>query len=346
MINWGIVGHEWAVQLLAGDLAAGRLRHAYLFAGPPGIGKRTLAVKFAQAINCLSPVAGDPPGACGACRPCVLLGKQAHPDAPLVQSGQLGPGAARGGRSSAESRTIKIEQVRELERQTALAPYEAKYRTPLLLRFHEATPAAQNALLKTLEEPPAQVVLLLTADSADRLLPTIVSRCQVLNLRPLAVPQVEAALRAAGPAADRAQLLAHLSGGRIGWALSAAEDDRPLERRSARLQEMLGLLAAPRRDRRTYAEALAGRGRSEVGETLELWQTWWRDVLLSACQAHAPTANVDHMENVRRLAEQVSAAQALVVLQAIRRTAQAIERNANVRLALEVLMFDLPAARA
>jgi DNA polymerase-3 subunit delta' len=328
--------------MLARDVAAGRLRHAYLFAGPPGIGKRTLALKFAQALNCegtLTP--------CNACRPCTLIAKQAHPDAPLIHSGQAPSARAEAKRGEAErsaaARSLKIEQVRDLERQVALAPYEARYRTPILLRFHEATLAAQNALLKTLEEPPAQVILLLTADSADWLLPTIVSRCQVLALRPLPTALVEQALiERWGIEAARARLLASLSGGRLGWAVKASADDEHLARRSERLGEMLALVNSTRRARLAYAETLSKRGRAEVGEILELWQNWWRDVLLAASEAATALTNVDQTEAIRWLGSQVGPAQALHALESIRSTGEALDRNANVRLALDVMLLDLP----
>jgi DNA polymerase III subunit delta' len=345
--DWGIIGHEWAVELLARDLAGGaqgrRLGHAYLFAGPPCIGKRTLALKFAQAINCVTPDRDLALGGCGECRPCTLIAKGRHPDAPIVQSGEASASASSRSRKS-DSHSLRIEQVRDLERQVALAPYEARYRTPILLRFHEATTGAQNALLKTLEEPPPQVVLLLTADSPDRLLPTITSRCQVLYLRPLPPDTVEQALRERGVESEQAHLLARLSGGRVGWAVSAAEDSQLLERRAELLDEMLALLPAPRRTRAAFADAFAKRGRDEVTETLELWQTWWRDVLLAAGQAEAPAANVDRVEAIQQLASRVEPARLHTFLQAMRGTVAAIERNANMRLALEVLLFDLPVA--
>jgi DNA polymerase-3 subunit delta' len=334
---WNLIGHQWAVQHLQRDLARGRLRHAYLFAGVPGIGKRTLALQFAQAVHCL-----NPPGPCGQCRPCRLIAKGGHPDALVIHSEQM-PRKSRSGEDS-QTRSIKIEQMRELEQLIALSPYESHHRTPLILRFHEATAAAQNALLKTLEEPPAQVVLLLTTDSPDLLLPTIVSRCQVLLMRPLPVASVESALLERGAPPAQAALLAHLSGGRIGWALQAATDQGVLAERQAQLEEMLALLAAPPRDRRQYAEVLGKRGRLAVAATLELWQTWWRDVLLAASRAQAPLANVDYGERIQHLAERLEPARVHTFLQALRATGHALERNGNARLALEVLMFDFPGA--
>ena len=346
MGTWGIFGHDWAVELLARDLAGDRLRHAYLFTGPSGIGKRSLAVKFAQAINCLSP--SRP---CGECRPCTLIAKGLHPDAPLVHSGLTVSGAAAVGRAARAGRTqdggprsIKIEQARELERMVALTPYEARYRTPILLRFHEATTAAQNALLKTLEEPPPRVVFLLTADSLDRLLPTIVSRCESLKLRPLPIVATKEALMLRWRIEPgRAELLAHLSAGRIGWAAAMSSDDERLTQQAQQIEEMLGLLALrPRRGRLAYAEALAKRGRDKVEETLALWQVWWRDVLLAANAANAPYANLDRAETVGLIAQFVGAERAYEALRALYRTQEAIERNANLRLALEVLALDLP----
>lgn len=358
MNDWDIVGHEWAVELLAHQVADGRLRHAYLFTGPPGIGKRTLAFKFAQVINCLSasplpPLpAGEGPGvrACGECRPCALIAKAAHPDVPLVHSGSPSVGASgrdgKGAKGEGQSRSIKIDQMRELERQMALAPYEAKYRVPILLRFHEATTGAQNALLKTLEEPPPQVVIVLTADSPDLLLPTIVSRCELLNLRPLPIARVKDVLIARWNVADeRAQLLAHLSGGRIGWAVRLSQDEARLARRAERLDALTKLIAAPRRIRMTYAEALAKRPRDEIGETLDLWLTWWRDVLLAASLAKAPFANVDYAETIRGHADRIGPARARAAVEAVRQTGEALDRNANLRLTLEVLTLDLPVVK-
>ncbi|MBI3760301.1 MAG: DNA polymerase III subunit delta' [Chloroflexi bacterium] len=360
MNDWDIVGHEWAVELLSRDLAGGRLRHAYLFAGPPGIGKRTLALKFAQVINCLSPSplppvpAGEAAGvrACGECRPCTLIAKGSHPDVPIVHSGV--PSSTTSSRrpstatrnSPGEGRSIKIDQVRDLERQVSLAPYEATYRVPILLRFHEATTGAQNALLKTLEEPPPQVVILLTADSPDLLLPTIVSRCDVLNLRPTSIAKAKEALaQRRGVAGERAELLAHLSGGRLGWAVRMSEDEERLAQRNERLDKLLGLIAAPRRARMAYAEALAKRPREEVYELLDLWLTWWRDVLLASSHAGAPFANADRIEIIRGLADRIDPERARAAIEAIRKTGEAIDRNANLRLALEVLALDLPALK-
>jgi DNA polymerase III delta prime subunit len=153
---WSILGHAWAIDLLRRHIRAGGVRHAYLFTGPDQVGKRTLAVAFAQALTC--PEVPEPGEACGRCRTCETMRAGTHPDLSIVR---LVPGDSE----------IKIDQVRELQRQLALTPRQAARRVALLVDFDAANESAQNALLKTLEEPAEKVVLLLTAGSSAGLLP-------------------------------------------------------------------------------------------------------------------------------------------------------------------------------
>ena len=229
--HWGLIGHEWAVQLLREHVASGQVRPAYLFTGPRGVGRRTLALRLAQAINCEQPSAPGEP--CRACRACTHLEAMQHPDLHIVQAER-------------EGGFLKVDQIRELQRGLSLHPYEAKKRIALLLRFEEARrDEAANILLKTLEEPPALVTLLLTAESPERLLPTIVSRCEVLRLRPAPLPAVAGALESQwGLEPERARLLAHISAGRPGYALRLSQDAALLEQRSTQLaRTRLGRLA-------------------------------------------------------------------------------------------------------
>ncbi len=146
--------------------------------------------------------------------------------------------------AEAEGGTLKVEQVREDEVPRTPA-VSIPFKVVLFLRFQEANASAQNALLKTLEEAPAYALLLLTADNAEQLLPTIVSRCEVLRLRPTSTEAVTAFLTAQGVEAERARLLGHLSGGRPGYALRLAADEQTLTFRAERLEELRELLALP-----------------------------------------------------------------------------------------------------
>jgi DNA polymerase-3 subunit delta' len=295
------------------------------------VGKRTVVAEFARALLCPQ---SDPP--CGQCRHCTLAAKGAHPDLLTVTP------ILSGKRVRAEK--IKIEPVRQLIYDLTLKPLEAKRRVARLLNFDAANTETMNACLKTLEEPPNNVVILLTAESADALLPTIVSRCEVIALRPLPLNTVREALitRWLAPA-EQANLLAHLSGGRLGWAVRMAQDGEALEERGQKLDELQALLQGSRVQRFAYAERLAREGSLDrVQDTLALWQSFWRDVLLTSARADVPLTHPDRAEDIRALAAHLSPDAAQQALVRLRHTSELLERNMNVRLALEVLLLAWP----
>lgn len=327
--NWPVIGHNWAVERLAGDLSRGRARHAYLFTGPAGIGKRTLASAFAQAALC---VEENPP--CGDCRICKLITDSKHPDVSLVTpitSGRI-----------IKKAKITIEQIRALIRDFTLHPVEARRRVALCTDFEAATPAAANALLKTLEEPPGKGIIILTANSEEALLPTIVSRCERLTLRPLSRDKVQQALKTHwGAEEDQAAFLASLSNGRLGWAAHLLEDCASLERRSAHLESLRQMLPAVRRTRFDFANSLA-QDRETLLEALEVWQGWWRDVYLAGAGTAVGLMNINYEKTIRRVAEKVSPAEAAQAIRSITHTLEQLQMNANTRLAVEVLLLKLP----
>lgn len=330
-MTWDVLGHPLVVERLRHDIAHDRVRHAYLFTGPDGIGKRTLVAEFSRALLCAQ---AAPP--CGQCRACALTQRGSHPDLLTVEPVVSG--------KSVRAAKIKIEPVRDLIHDLQLKPVEAARRVARLLRFDAANPEAQNAFLKTLEEPPGQVVLLLTAERADDLLPTIVSRCEVVALRPLPRQAVREALitRWLVPA-ERADLLANLSQGRLGWAVRMQQDEAALAARAQKLDDLAALVAGSRVTRFAYAERLAKEGSIErIQDTLDLWLAYWRDVLLAASGAEAALANPDREGEIRRLAQTVTPAAASQVMVGLRRTGELLEKNANTRLALEVCLLDWP----
>jgi DNA polymerase-3 subunit delta' len=326
-MTWGMLGHEWAVQLLQQNVAEAHFRHAYLFTGPQGVGRRTLALRFAQALNCPQPLAPGVP--CLECSTCTRLERMEHPDLAVVQAESVGG-------------TLKVEQVRDLQHSLALAPYEARYRIALLLRFEEAHTSAANALLKTLEEPPPQVVLVLTAENAESLLPTIVSRCEVLRLRPLSLETVSQGLQERwGLPVEQAQLLAHLSGGRPGYALFLHQNPAQQGLRQNWLNDHQRLLASGRVERFAYSEK-HWKDKEQLRLVLLTWLSLWRDVLLRASGASAPIANLDRGEEVEELAGRFDSHTASGMVAALQRTLDQIDRNVNARLAMDVLLLDLP----
>lgn len=324
--NWNLIGHEWAVDMLKKHIVNGTVRHAYLLTGPPGLGRRTLALRVAQALNCQTPL--EPGVPCGECRDCRQIAAMQHADLIVVQA-------------EAEAGILKVDQVREARRTLTLKPYQAKYRVALFLRFQEANDNAANALLKTLEEAPSYAVLILTADNPEQLLPTIVSRCEVLRLRPLRVEEVQAELETRGLETELARLIAHISGGRFGYALRLTEDASLLENREERLNDLQGLMSASRVEKFSYADKLT-KSKEAMRQTILIWLSYWRDVMLRSAQAKAPLVNIDRNVEIEDLAGRLDLSATRTVVSGLEEVLEKMEKNVNPRLLAEVLLLDLP----
>jgi DNA polymerase-3 subunit delta' len=324
---WDLVGHEGAVHLLRSDIASGRVAHAYLFTGADGIGKRTLALQMARAVNCEAPPA--PGESCGKCRACTLIGAEKHPDLFVLRP--EGPGER-----------ILVDAARTVVRAVMLKPSEAARRIALLTDFHRALPNAANALLKTIEEPPPSAILLLTAETADELLPTITSRCRVVPLRPLPESVVAEALRDRWKLpSGRAEVLARLSGGRLGWAVDQTPWEDLESERNALFGQWMEILQG-NRSTRFAAARKAAADRGELRSALQSWESFGHDLLLRSLSKDAEVTNIDFFPQLNALAERVSPRQARRWLTALRRAEEQIDRNANVRLALEAAFLDAP----
>lgn len=321
--TWSIIGHNWAVDMLRRAVNAGRLSHALLITGSPNVGKGTLARCLAQELLC---TADQSP--CGACRACRLVANGHHPDLRWIEP--------QGG-------YLKISQVRELTHQLALSPFEGPCQIAVLDRFELATTGAANALLKTLEEPPPRVILVLLAQQAEVLLPTVVSRCQVIALRPIPRSLIEQALiEQWNVAAEEAEFLSHVCGGRLGWAISTLTSPALLEHRTQRLADLVRLLHSTRVTRFAYADSLARQAPESILESLELWTVWWRDVLLLTNHSSVPLTNVDRQTELGQVAELCSISTVQAALNALQNTVHQLSQNANSRLALEILLLNLP----
>ncbi len=323
LTHWPVVGHEWAVLNLDRAVTENRAAQAYLISGPAHIGKTTLARALALALNCESKA--DQPDL--NCRSCKLIQSDRHPDVQMIE-----PDGAR----------IKIDQVRALQHDLALSPVEGKFRVAIFDQFELATIEAQNALLKTLEEPPAYAVLIVLASDPELLLPTIISRCQLITLRPLTVAQVRAALIDQWKVeSDQANLLAHLSGGRLGWAITAASDRSIMETRSKFLDDLVQLLKSERVTRFAYAEDLT-RKDGHARAAIEVWQTWWRDVMLAANHSSAEPINIDRGVEIASISKQIDLDRAHAAVEACAKATWQIDRNAAARQVMEVLLLDFP----
>lgn len=327
--DWQIIGHEWAVDFLQRALQKSRNRHAYLIAGSPSLGKMTLALAFARALNCEAETPSERP--CFACRSCAAIGRGNDPD--LIVAG------------ADDGAPLKIDDIRNVSRLLALKPYSSRNRIAIFDDFHLVAPLAQDALLKTLEEPAAHAIVLVLAASVERVLPTIRSRAQQINLRPAPPKLIKTQLIARGCEEQAADLIARLSGGRLGWALGAIEDDEVLTLRREMLDLLRDVLAGTRLPRLKAADKLSrrvGQDKALLRNILEIWQSYWRDVLLQCYDSPVKPCNSDRRDEIRALASGIEAARALAALEATRRTLRSLDTNANLRLALDALFLDYP----
>jgi DNA polymerase-3 subunit delta' len=337
--NWNLIGHEWAVDMLKKHVANGATRHAYLFAGPPGLGRRTLALRFAQALNCQTPVEpGIPCG--GTCRDCRQIAAMQHADLSVIEPTIKDPDNSKG-LIPAPNGEIRIQQIRELQKTINLKPYQSRYRVLIFLRFHQASVEASNALLKTLEEAPSYAVLILTADNPEQLLPTIVSRCEVLRLRSVGIAEVQRALEGRGVESSRAKQIAHISGGRFGYALQLIENGALLDKREERLNDLQSLISASRVEKFVYADKLS-RDKDAMRQAILIWLSYWRDVMLRSVQAETPLVNVDRNVEIEDLAGRLDLSAARMVVSGLEDVLKKMEKNVNSRLLAEVLLLDLP----
>jgi DNA polymerase-3 subunit delta' len=324
---WKVIGQDKILSLLDYSLKANAIAHAYLIVGPRHVGKGTLACNLAQALNC-----DGPELPCGQCRSCqrILAGK--HADVTPI---------------GLDSKTeISIDDIRGLQRLANLPPYEGKYKVFIIDDAEYLSTEAANSLLKILEEPPQRVVWLLLATEEERLLPTIVSRCQRLELKPVPSEQVQETLvNSYNVEANRAKLLVQLCHGRLGWALSALANDDTLEQRSQRIDRLGSLLTAGLGQRFAYAQELASQfsqNRRAGTEVIELWLDWWRDLMLIKGGCKEAIINVDYEVALEEQAGRLSLSEIKGCLSNLGLLQEGIFKNVNPRLALEWLMLNLP----
>ena len=332
--DWNIVGHDHAINGLRRALLSDHVRHAYLFTGPEHIGKALLARRLAQTLLCTG---GPDPNAapqnpCNTCLSCRKVMHNNHPDVHYI---------AR----PPERQFILIEQVRALQSDTSRKTLEGRRNVFIIDGMHEMNVQSANCLLKTLEEPEPDVILLLTAPDPAQLLPTILSRVQQISLNLLTTRQIKSALQQQWQVEpDEATLIAALAAGRMGWAVRAIEKEEMLEDRKSQLETLARLPSLGTAQRFDIAQRLSADS-DKLRDILELWLLWWRDMLLAANNSLDLVVNVDMSATIQRQAARVGPLQSQRMVRAILGTMEALDQNVNARIALEVLMLDLPSMR-
>ncbi len=317
-----VLGHDRQKDILRRALDSGRLAHAYLFEGPDGVGKRLMALAVARAVVCAE---GKGCGDCAACR---KIDHNNHPDLHIVE---------------ADGASIKIEQIRALQKEMSFRPLEAPKKICLIDGAEKMNPAAGNALLKTLEEPNGEALMILLTSQPEGVLSTIRSRCQRLPFTRLPRQTIQQVLlERLGVDETQGHILAALSEGSFKKALGK-DRDLYLEKRRELLKALTALSPGSILPLFDLAQELVEE-KDRLGEILEIFQAFYRDLLLVRHgRPDSELVNVDLREKVNRNAQRESVGSLLAKLDAISAARRHLDRNVNKQLAMEVLLLKLAA---
>ena len=323
-----IIGQEKAKKILCRSLAEDKIGHAYLFRGPDGVGKKSTALSFAAYLNCQNRKGDD---FCGHCSSCRKFAAASHPDylELLPTSGSL-----------------KIDQIRELKKKLTFPPFEARFRVVLIPDIHQTLSRKEvgNSLLKTLEEPPADTVLILTADESGSVLPTIMSRCQVIPFHSLPLQEISALLTAKqAMGLQEAVTLATVAGGSLGRAMMLADAGMLTLRRE--VVESLQTLHVNDGAVVETVMGLAGRVaelKEELNDFLDLLKSWVRDMLLLRLGGGLPLAmNQDLCHLYESVGDRWSVADLLGKLDCLELARKQLNHNCNKVSVCEILFWKL-----
>lgn len=320
-----ILGHSKPIGLLQRAIRNDRLAHSYLFLGNEGIGKKLVALQFAKTLNCLNGgnVEGD---SCDQCLSCKKIDSLIHPDVLILEP---------------ENQTLKVEQVRQMQRDLAFRPYEGKYRICILSSADRMAPHMSNTLLKTLEEPPPYTILILLANHVRLILPTILSRCQLIRFNPLPISLVSQYLREKqGVDEGEARLFASLSEGSPGKALEIKDEIRKI-RREELLEDLIGEKSLSPKKMQGWVNSLPTQERESLLLVLEVAKTLLRDMLIvKTLREGSKIIHSDLLHQIKTLTSNWQIASLLKRMEILHQTTFAIRNNANTELALETMMLS------
>lgn len=312
-----IKGQDRPVRILKEYISQGRLSRAYLFTGPQGIGKRLIAQTLAKAINCEKELLDS----CDKCASCLKIDKNAHPDIHSIDT--------------QDSDSIKIEYIRNLQREINLKPYEAKFKVFIIDNAHLLTAEAQNCILKVLEEPPANSLIILVSAKPMLLFKTIVSRCQVLKFYPLSRAELAEILKNDYALENNlAHFLAYFCEGRLGESLRLKDTDIMPEKN--RIIDEFVISGE------SGLEAIAIQDRNQIRHYLNILAGWFRDIyLVKAGFLHQDLINLDRKKDLLRLMQNFSFSGLDEIFNSISTTLLYLEQNINIKLLLSNLREEI-----
>jgi DNA polymerase-3 subunit delta' len=321
-----VLGHSSPIEFLKRAIKKDTLAHSYLFWGNEGIGKQWVALQFAKTLNCVE--GGVEQGdACDRCVSCKKIDDGLHPDVLVLEP---------------ENQTLKVDQVRQMQKDLAYRPHEGRRRVCVLAASDRMAPNMSNILLKTLEEPPLHTVIILLANNTRFLLPTILSRCQPIHFNPLPIPLVSKWLmKQKGLDEREAHLLATLSEGSLGKALEIQEEIREIPREEL-LKEWVGLKTLPFEKTERWIESLPSH-RENLLLIIEVAKTLLRDLVMVKTLKEGSKLELIHsdlFQEMERMAKEWKLSSLLNRIEALHQTMLAIRSHANISLALEAMMLS------
>lgn len=318
----GLIGQERMIKRLEETLLSEELSHAYLIEGETGTGKRTLAKQLAEGILCLDK--GDKP--CHQCQSCSKVAHGNHPDLQWIE--EEGP--------------VKIEAIRGLQKEMQLKPYEGKYKVFVICHSETMTAQAQNALLKTLEEPPGYGILILLASNGNALLPTVLSRCQRIKLRPPGEPRVmDFLIQERGLSQEEAKTVAAFSKGILGRALSFLEDEAFKTRRETVINLAMAIGQMKPAAIFEQVQYLVNE-KEHIEESLDILTSWFRDLLIfRETQGFQFLINYDKMKEIEVQAGRFDLKQLREIILIIDKAKGNLKSNVNYQLNLEVMLLNI-----
>ncbi len=333
---WDVVGTAKAATLLRRMVDEDRVPHALMLSGPSRVGKARLALELACALNHQR----------NDCRQCPRIRSGKHADVEIIAPGGLTLEASS---DNPRSRMISIAQVRRLEMVAASYPYEGRRRVFIVDPADAMNDDAEDAFLKTLEEPAPFVTFVLVTARRALLKETVLSRCTRIDVAPMPVVELSVWLSAEhGLDAEQAATLARLARGRAGWALDALEEGDPFALRHGQIEEIKRLASQGRSERFKYAEGLVPRGQLDPVDAqtaLDQWSAWWHDILLLSVGEDDRVVHRDHLDDLRRAVGSYRPADVIRFLIALERTERFLREGVNPRLTLDALFTQIPEPR-
>jgi DNA polymerase III subunit delta' len=328
---WRIIGQTNLTSLFESSIKSNAISHAYLILGPEHVGKTTMVIDVAMALNCEAKTRP-----CGECISCKKILKNMHPDIFEISLESI---------KTSEQKTKKeigIEEIRRLQQLANLTPYEGKYKVFIINGADLLSNEASNCLLKTLEEPSPNIIIFLLASDETNLLPTIVSRCQKIQLQPLSIKETQNVLvEKFGASIEKGKFAAYLSEGKLGEAITIIRDEKQIEKRYKIISEFLPLLESDINQRFYYVSQLDD-DRKNIQELFGIWLSLWRDLMLIKCDSLENITNVNCSSELDKFAAGLSIGQIKEFIESLRNSLLLVMKNVNIRLLLEVLMFDMP----